>query len=127
MIYIGFLLFIMAGACEAIMDTLQFHYDISIFKNFKNQTFWDPKISWINKYKNNDPLKGEKFFLSKSLLVGLTDAWHFFKLLRTLFIFTGIYFLLIPCGLKSECLLFVIIARVLFGLSFTYFYDLFED
>jgi hypothetical protein len=127
MIYIGFLLFILAGVCEAVMDTLQFHYDISIFKKLKNQLFWNPQFSWKNKYKNNDPLKGEKFFLSKSLLVGLTDAWHFFKLLRTLFIFTGIYFLLIPCGLKSECLLFVIIARVLFGLSFTYFYDLFED
>ena len=68
MIYIGFLLFVLAGFCEAVMDKLQFHYDMSIFKNFKNQLFWDPKISWRNKYEDGDPLKGEKFFLSKSLL-----------------------------------------------------------
>ena len=35
----------------------------------------------VNKYKNNDPTEGEKFFLSKSLLVGFTDAWHLFKYL----------------------------------------------
>jgi hypothetical protein len=91
MIYIGFILFILAGFCEAVMDKIQFHYDISIFKYFKNQLFWDPRISWKNKYKDGDPLKGEKFFLSKSLLVGFTDAWHLFKLFRTLFIFSGIY------------------------------------
>lgn len=127
MIYIGFLLFILAGICEAVMDKIQFHYDGSIFKNYKNQLFWDPRISWRNKYKDGDPLGGEKFFLSKSLLVGLTDAWHMFKLFRTFFIFTGIYFLFLSCGSKMVCLMFVIIARVLYGLSFTYFFNKLED
>jgi len=127
MIYIGFFLFMIAGICEAIMDKIQFHYDGSIFKKYKNQIFWDPKISWRNKYKNGDPLEGEKFFLSKSLFVGLTDAWHMFKLFRTFFIFAGIYFLFIPCSSKMECLTFVIVARVLFGLSFTYFFSKLES
>jgi hypothetical protein len=127
MIYFGFLLFVLAGICEAVMDKLQFHYDITIFKKFKNQLFWDPKISWRNKYKNGQPLDGEKFFLSKTLLVGFTDAWHLFKLLRTLTIFAGIYFLFIPCITKYQCLMFVIIARILFGLSFTLFFKLFDD
>ncbi len=43
-----------AGLCEAIMDTLQFHYESSIFYCFKKKYFWDPKISWYNKYKNKD-------------------------------------------------------------------------
>jgi len=64
MIYIGFLLFILSGMFEAVMDKLQFHYDLSIFKNFKNQLFWDPKISWKNKYEDGNPMKGERFFLS---------------------------------------------------------------
>jgi len=127
MIYIGFILFVFAGIFEAVMDKLQFHYEISIFKKFKNQLFWNPTISWRNKYKDGDPTKGEKFFLSKTLFVGLTDAWHLFKLLRTLSIFIGIFFLFIPCVTKMECLLFVIIARVLFGISFTIFYNFFED
>jgi hypothetical protein len=112
---------------EAVMDKLQFHYDLSIFKNFKNQLFWDPKISWKNKYEDGNPMKGERFFLSKSLFVGVTDAWHLFKLFRTLTIFAGIYFLFIPCATKYMCLMFVIIARILFGLSFTLFFKLFED
>jgi hypothetical protein len=127
MIYIGFILFFVAGICEAVMDKLQFHYDISIFKNFKNQLFWDPSTSWKNKYEDGDPLKGERFFLSKTLFVGFTDAWHLFKLFRTLMIFAGIYFLFIPCLSKMECLLFVIIARILYGISFTIFFNWFED
>lgn len=123
MIYIGFLLFFISGLCEAVMDKIQFHYDSTIFKNFKNQLFWDPRISWRNKYKNGDPLEGEKFFLSKSLFVGFTDAWHLFKLLRTFFIFAGIYFLFIPCNTKMECLLFIVIARIIFGVSFTFFFN----
>lgn len=127
MMYIGFFLFLLAGMFEAVMDKLQFHYYLSIFKNFKNQLFWNPNISWRNKYKDGNPAEGEKFFLSKTLFVGFTDAWHLFKLLRTLSIFTGIYFLFIPCNTKMECLIFVIIARILFGLSFTLFFRLFED
>jgi hypothetical protein len=125
--YLGFVLFILAGVSEAVMDKLQFHYDLSIFKNMKNQLFWNPLLSWKNKYKDGDPLKGEKFFLSKSLLVGFTDAWHLFKLLRTLFIFSGIYFLFTHCISQTNCLLYVIIARIIFGLSFTLFFRIFED
>ena len=127
MIYIAFILFIIAGMCEAVMDTLQFHYDKSIFKRNKNQLFWDPSFSWKNKYEDGDPLKGEKFFLSKTFLVGFTDAWHLFKLFRTFSFFVGIYFLFIPCGTKTECLYFIIISRFLYGVSFTYFFNKFGD
>ena len=127
MIYVGFLLFLFAGICEAIMDKLQFHYDSTIFKDYSNQLFWNPAISWKNKYKNGDPTNGEKFFLSKTLLVGFTDAWHLFKLFRTFFIFAGIYFLFIPCATKFTCLMFVIIARIIYGIAFTIFFEVLED
>jgi hypothetical protein len=86
------ILMIIAGACNAIMDTLQFRFDKSIFKN-RNLNFWDPKKSWINKYKQ--PLKPYKkkwyyfgivtpkfeelFPFSTTIFVSLTDAWHLFQ------------------------------------------------
>jgi len=68
------------------MDTLTFHYEESVFKSLDDQEFWDPSQSWTNKYKNNDPTQGEKFFLSTTSLVFLTDAWHLFKWLMLSFI-----------------------------------------
>lgn len=127
MTFISFILFFLAGICEAIMDKLQFHYDVSVFKYFKNQYFWNPNLSWRNKYKNGDPSNGEKFFLSKSLLVGFTDAWHMFKLLRTLLLFVAIYFLMLGCITNTVCLIYVIIARILYGVAFSIFFSRLED
>lgn len=123
MIYIGFLFFIISGMCEAVMDTLQFHYESSYFFKFKNRLFWDPSVSWKNKYKDGDPTNGERFFLSKTLLVGLTDGWHLFKLFRTFFLFGGVFFIFLPCSTPMVCLTYVMISRILFGISFTLFYD----
>jgi hypothetical protein len=127
MIFLSILFFILAGAFEGVMDTLQFHYTTSKFYYLNNKTFWNPQISWVNKYKNNDPTMGEKFLGSTTIFVGLTDAWHLFKLFRTFSFFAGIYFLFIPCGTKSECLYFIIISRFLYGVSFTYFFNKFGD
>jgi len=121
--YIGFLCFVLAGLSEAIMDTLQFHYSSSRFYHLKNKLFWNPEISWKNKYKNGDPTEGSKFPFSTNLLVGLTDAWHLFKLLRTFFIFAGIFFIFICCQTPLHCLIYVIISRVLFGVSFSLSFD----
>ena len=49
------MIFVMAsGLFESIMDKLQFHYDKTPFKYFNNQIFWDPKISWRNKWKDGE-------------------------------------------------------------------------
>lgn len=45
-----------------------------------NDQFWNPLLSWPNKWKNGDILQGERFFLSSTALVFLTDGYH---LLRT--------------------------------------------
>ncbi len=118
------LLFALSGLAEAIMDTLQFHYGKSIFKNFK-QEFWDPSISWKNKYKDGEPAAGPKFWGSTTFFVGITDGWHFAKLLRNLFLFIGIFFLAYNyCGLWPV-LLHVIVSRLIYGISFTLFYKTF--
>ena len=77
---LSFLLFAGAVSSNAIMDTLSFRYDKSVFANFTHCQHWlDPRISWKNKWKNGDPAQGEAFFLSSTAWVAATDAWHFFK------------------------------------------------
>jgi len=73
MIILSILLFMIAAASNAVMDTLVHHYTTSVFWN-KNATFWDPSISWKNKYVDSDPTKPQR-----SIPVAFTDAWHCFK------------------------------------------------
>jgi len=70
-----------AGVCNGMMDATQFHYSKTVFadKTRHSQQFWDPSISWKNKYRNLDPKQGEAFPLASTALVFLTDGWHLFK------------------------------------------------
>jgi hypothetical protein len=72
-----FILAIIGGVAKAVMDTISFHYDSSVFKNKKNQLFWDSSKSWKNKYKED--LETPKFFLSTTMFVFMTDAWHLYQ------------------------------------------------
>jgi len=63
---------------KAVMDKLQFHYSTSIFYNQKPM-FWNPRMSWKNKWKNGDEKQGEKFWGSSRWFVMFTDAWHLFQ------------------------------------------------
>lgn len=71
---------IIVGLMEGLMDKINFHYEGSIFSKFNNQNFYDPYLSWKNKYKED--LKTPKFIGSTTIFVFLTDAWHFFKWLK---------------------------------------------
>jgi len=62
-------LMFISGAGKGTADYLQFHYE------GKSQ-FWQPDISWKNKWKNGDPAQGEKFPGSSTLFVCTTDGWH---------------------------------------------------
>ena len=75
-LWTGGLVFL-AGASKGFNETLQFHW-----KEFKRQfpkarTQWfNPGVSWRNKYKNGDPDGGAKFPLSTSVLIMFTDQYH---------------------------------------------------
>jgi hypothetical protein len=72
----GSLVFV-AGASKGFNETLQFHW--SYFrKKFPNANpmWFNPAVSWRNKYKNGNRLEGEKFPLSTSVLVAFTDQYH---------------------------------------------------
>ena len=120
--FLGLGLIILASISEAIMDKLQFHYHKSIFKQNPvkyNQSFWDASISWQNKYKE-DSMTEPRFYGSTTLFVFMTDAWHLFKFLRNIFLFIGLP--LMSLG-PINIFISIIVARVVYGLVFTQFFD----
>jgi hypothetical protein len=117
---IVFLLIIFSAVSEAIMDKLNFHYEKSIFSNNEkyNQLFWNPIESWKNKWKED--LKTEKFLGSSTLFVFTTDAWHLFKFFKN----TSLFISLGLIGFISyNPIIIAIIARILYGILFTLFFD----
>ena len=81
----------LAGAVNGVNQDILFHYHEfeSTFPN-ANPQFWDPDISWRNKYLNGDPTQGEKFLGSSTIFAGFTDGYHSTILARNLFITTSI-------------------------------------
>ncbi len=71
------ILILLSGICKGIQDQTMFHWGLSWTKYLKG-LFWNPLISWKNKYKNGDPKQGPKFWGSTTFLVAITDAWHLF-------------------------------------------------
>ncbi len=55
--------------------------DGTMFRNDGAGPWWNGKVSWTNKYKNNDPTQGPAFFGSTTFLVAMTDAPHAFNFL----------------------------------------------
>jgi hypothetical protein len=118
---------IAAAVCEGVMDTLQFHYTYSVFWQFSNKQFWDPTISWRNKYRAADPLAGPRFPGSTTIFVGLTDAWHLFKLLRNMFMTLAVFLLLSAFISMSWAILYAVLYRVVYGIIFTISYRNFGE
>lgn len=119
---LGIILCTIAGIGEAIMDTLAHHFERSTFSNF-NRDFWDPVHSGKNKWKNGDRTQGERFYLSSTLLVGFTEAWHLFKMIRTNSLFIGIGILVGSVGFWWG----MPISLIVFKLAFTAFYNGFDE
>jgi hypothetical protein len=75
-LWTGGLVFL-AGASKGFNETLTFHWT-SFHKKFSNADphWFNPKVSWKNKYKDADPGKGARFPFSTSLLIMTTDQYH---------------------------------------------------
>ena len=91
---LGLILFVIcicvSAGSKSIMDTLNFHFGISIFKDLGD--WWNPEKSWKLKWKNGDQGQGERFPGSSTIFVSLTDGWHFFQHLFLTFIFLSVIF-----------------------------------
>jgi hypothetical protein len=119
---LGVILCIFAGMSEAAMDALSHRFEESIFSSF-NKNYWNPVYSGGNKWKNGDRNQGERFFLSSTLLVGFTEAWHLFKMIRTNCLFFGMGMIMQVAGFWWG----VPIAMIAFKGIFTIFYKLFTQ
>lgn len=119
---------IVAGICKSIMDTLQFRYDSSIFSKMseKKQNWFNPKLSWKNKYKNRDPEQGPAFPGSTTFLVWTTDAWHFFQMIMLTSLQIAC---VLPIALVVNKYVFLytiamlILSKLIFGVAFELFWD----
>lgn len=80
------ILLIISAIGKAVQDKLQFHFEKSIFNKIKYQNWWNPKLSWKNKWTWFPNSKILTYLLANPL-VGLTDAWHFFGFIRDFSIF----------------------------------------
>ena len=109
---------ILASMCNALMDTLSTRYDVSIFRNFKNQQFWDWRISWKNKWKHGDIRNGESFFLSSTMLSALTDGWHLAKGLMLGFISLAVVMYVPMYGILDACIFCIV-----WGITFEFSYN----
>lgn len=66
-----------AGASKGFNETLMFHYDAFQARFPKaNANWYNPQLSWKNKYKDGNPDQGAKFPLSTTMLVMTTDQYH---------------------------------------------------
>jgi len=67
----------MAGASKGFNETLMFHWD-AVHQRFPNANpnWYNPEVSWKNKYRDGDPTNGAKFPLSTTMLVATTDQYH---------------------------------------------------
>jgi len=72
---LSIILFLLSAGFEAAMDFLQFRY-------IKRNYFWNPQLSWMNKWDYSRVPRREKFPLSSTVLVFLTDGWHLMKWCR---------------------------------------------
>lgn len=70
----------LGGVSDGISEELLHHYSLvkEKFPNIKDK-FFNPEISWHNKYKNGDEKQGEAYLGSTSILIAGTDAYHAFR------------------------------------------------
>lgn len=112
LLIVGIILVLISGVAEGIRDKLNFHYDRSVFTKL-NPTFWNPFVSWKNKYKNKDVAQGETF--RGKYLVFTTDAWHLFKFLERWVGYVGIVLVFIYFKNEQFLLSLVYSFIVIFG------------
>jgi len=115
----------LAAFFNSLMDVLQFRYSKSIFaEEGMNQKFFDPKISWQNKWKNGNSEEGEVYPGSSTMFVLFTDAWHLFQF-GMFTCFNVIILILINKIRKLRWYQFVLLffgMNFLFGLTFELFF-----
>lgn len=99
----GSLMFV-SGMLDGTIESINYHYHNGFKRQVQNANdqFWNPELSWKNKYQNGDPAQGPKFFASTTALVFTTDGYHALRTTRNAVnTFTLVYFINNSCGSKK--------------------------
>ena len=77
-----------AGFFDGSAETLKFHYsDFRTTFPKANPNYWNPEISWKNKYKDGNYMMGPRYFGSTTFLVWTTDGYHLMRFSRNTMFF----------------------------------------
>lgn len=70
-----------SGMIDGTIESINYHYEDGFKKRCPNvnDQFWNPAISWKNKYKNGNSSEGPKFKGSTNIFVCTTDAYHMLR------------------------------------------------
>lgn len=82
-----------AGCFDGLTEVLRYDYPAfkKTFPKASNE-FWDPAISWKNKWKDNNPNNGPAFLGSTTIFVWTTDGYHLSRSLQKAFICSALVF-----------------------------------
>lgn len=80
-----------AGFSNGTNEAISHHYNTGFKRTFPkaNDRFWNPEISWTNKYKNGDYQRGPAYWGSTDLLAWTTDGYHLTNSIRNVGVFAG--------------------------------------
>ena len=113
---------ILAALAKAIMDTLQFHFEDSVFSEMGK--WWNPELSWKLKWAACCLGEKESFPFSSTLFVSVTDAWHMFQSIEITLIFLALVFYR---NFFKKWWQDFILFRIIFTGSFQLFFYLFTN
>ena len=106
-----------SGAFDGTAEYLKFHCT-------STSHYWNPALSWTNKWKNGDPAQGERFWQSSRALVWTTDGYHLMRMGRNVFAMGAI---VVHLGEKREWYKYLIdfaVNYLAYTVGFTITYDL---
>lgn len=113
---ISIILMALAGFFNACMNVLRFRWDNCIFKDWKNQNWINPVLSWPNKWK---PTSKFGDFVMSTMLVWVTDFWHLLKFLMLLSISLSIVFYTPIINWWIDWIFYFLAFTVIFEISFS--------
>ena len=127
LVILSSLFFCLAALFNAGQDSISHHYNTSFANALDlNEQFWNPSISWQNKYVERDPSKGRRkidlLLFKFDVPAAFTDGWH---LLKT----ASIFFLilcplsLLPGQFRYKFYYFVILS-LCWNVTFNIFYSI---
>lgn len=117
-------LVVLSAVSKAVMDSISHSFKSSVFSNL-NPNFWDPKVSWRNKYKfNNYFLR----LLFSTIFVMFTDAWHLFQFFayKSIILAVGLSTIIPAPEYVGQWYVWAILLAIIHQSFFHFFYSLFR-